>query len=175
MVKEEWDKSDSEEEKPVAVKEQKPMKKADEKIATRVDTLTEEKIAEKLRMQKMEENSKIALVRELVGIKENKIDSLVPVTKEDFEQFGKAISEKIQMFSTSEHYSDLIENITKEICVDLKTPSLKKLKIFMDNLANAKQKQEKNTKSKTKIKGIGVKMDLEKDLYGGSIEEGFDG
>merc|ERR1712150_379214 len=180
MGKEEWDKSDSEEEKPVAVKEQrsmksKPKKKADEKIATRVDTLTEEeKIAEKLRMQKMEENSKIALVRELVGIKENKIDSLVPVTKEDFEQFGKAISEKIQMFSTSEHYSDLIENITKEICVDLKTPSLKKLKIFMDNLANAKQKQEKITKSKTKIKGIGVKMELEKDIYGGSIEEGFD-
>merc|ERR1719322_834647 len=102
-----------------------------------------EKIAEKLRQQKIEENSKLELAKNLVGIKENKIDGLVPVTKEDFEQFGKAISEKIQMFSTSEHYSDLIENITKEICVDLKTSALKKLKIHMDHLANEKQKIEK--------------------------------
>merc|ERR1711894_503915 len=140
----------------------------EKELAARRPQTEEEKLAEKLKQQKLEEKANIDQLRELVGIKENKIDSLVPVTKEDFEQFGKAISEKIQMFSTSEHYSDLIENITKEICVDLKTPSLKKLKIFMDNLANAKQKQE------TKIKGIGVKMDLEKDLYGGSIEEGFD-
>ena len=56
----------------------------------------------------------------ILGIKEKKIDGLVPVTKEDFEQFGKAISEKIQMFSSSEHYSELIENITKEICIDRK-------------------------------------------------------
>ena len=54
------------------------------------------------------------------GLKENKIDSLVPVTKEDFDQFGKAISEKISAFSTSEHYSDLVENITKDVCVDRK-------------------------------------------------------
>ena len=56
----------------------------------------------------------------ILGIKEKKVDGLVPVTKEDFEQFGKAISEKIQMFSSSEHYSELIENITKEICIDRK-------------------------------------------------------
>ena len=60
----------------------------------------------------------------ILGIKEKKIDGLVPVTKEDFEQFGKAISEKIQMFSSSEHYSELIENITKEICIDRKLLTL---------------------------------------------------
>jgi len=179
-VKDAWDKSDTEEEKPPSPIEHKPAKpknkkKIDEKKSLRTEPLTdEEKLAEKLRQQKMEETSKIELARNLLGIKEKKIDGLVPVTKEDFEQFGKAISEKIQMFSSSEHYSELIENITKEICIDLKISSLKKLKIHMDNLANAKQKLEKSVKPKAKSKGIGVKMDLEKDLYGGSIGDGFD-
>merc|ERR1719322_481313 len=134
-----------------------------------------EKIAEKLRQQKIEENSKLALAKNLVGIKENKIDGLVPVTKEDFEQFGKAISEKIQMFSTSEHYSDLIENITKEICVDLNTASLKKVKLNIESLHSAKLKEEKALKSgKKSVKGKSVKMDLDKDIYGGSIGDGFD-
>merc|ERR1712064_18761 len=106
---------------------------------------------------------------------ETKIYGLVPVTKEDFEQFGKAISEKIQMFSTSEHYSDLIENITKEICVDLNTASLKKVKLNIESLHSAKLKEEKALKSgKKSVKGKSVKMDLDKDLYGGSIGDGFD-
>jgi len=190
-IKDAWDKSDSEEDKSKGSNSEetkvkaKPKKKLAEKIAEREalkqkelearQPLTEEqKLAEKLRLQKLEEKANIEHLRDMCGIKENKIDGLVPVTKEDFEQFGKAISEKIQMFSTSEHYSDLIENITKEICVDLKTSVLKKLKIHMDHLANEKQKLEKSSKSKTKSKGFGVKMDLEKDLYGGSIGDGFD-
>merc|ERR1712083_134952 len=93
----------------------KPKKKLAEKIAereaqkqkeleARKPQTEEEKLAEKLRQQKLEEKANIDQLRDMCGIKENKIDSLVPVTKEDFEQFGKAISEKIQMFSTSEHY-----------------------------------------------------------------------
>jgi len=180
-VKDAWDKSDSEEEKPISRKEPAPIKlkskkKLDEKKTIRTEAMTdEEKIAEKLRQQKIEENSKLELAKNLVGIKENKIDGLVPVTKEDFEQFGKAISEKIQMFSTSEHYSDLIENITKEICVDLNTASLKKVKLNIESLHSAKLKEEKALKSgKKSVKGKSVKMDLDKDLYGGSIGDGFD-
>jgi len=136
-IKDAWDKSDSEEDKSKGSNSEetkvkaKPKKKLAEKIAEREalkqkelearQPLTEEqKLAEKLRLQKLEEKANIEHLRDMCGIKENKIDGLVPVTKEDFEQFGKAISEKIQMFSTSEHYSDLIENITKEICVDRK-------------------------------------------------------
>jgi len=180
-VKDAWDKSDTEEEKPPSPIEHKPAKpknkkKIDEKKSLRTEPLTdEEKLAEKLRQQKMEETSKIELARNLLGIKEKKIDGLVPVTKEDFEQFGKAISEKIQMFSSSEHYSELIENITKEICIDLNTTSLKKVKLNIESLHSAKLKEEKALKSgKKSVKGKSVKMDLDKDLYGGSIGDGFD-
>merc|ERR1712141_149621 len=116
------------------------------------------------RLQKLEENANIQLARDMCGLKENKIDSLVPLTKEDFDQFGKAISEKISAFSTSEHYSDLVENITKDVCVDLNTASLKKLKLHIESLHSAQLKEEKASKSKKSVgKGKSVKMDLEKD------------
>ena len=54
------------------------------------------------------------------GIKTGSIDNLVPESKEDFELLGKAIVEKIQLFSTSQHYNDLIEDVANKICVDRK-------------------------------------------------------
>jgi len=193
-VKDDWDKSDSDDEKlvlgnptkqdskeklvlgnPTKQDSKLPKKNLKKTLQVKEAPLTEEeKIAEKLKQQKIEENANMQLLKDMVGLKENKIDNLVPVTKEDFEQFGKAIIEKISTFSSSEHYSELIENITKEICVDLKNVSLKKLKIHIEGLIAAKQKQEKMTKPKHKTKGIGVKMDLEKDIYGGSVGDGFD-
>merc|ERR1712020_446765 len=121
--------------------------------AQRAPLTEEERLAEKLRLQKLEENANIQLARDMCGLKENKIDSLVPVTKEDFDQFGKAISEKISAFSSSEYYTDLIENVTKDICVDLNTTSLKKLKLHIEGLHSAKLKEEKASKSKIKGKG----------------------
>merc|ERR1711974_592722 len=159
-VKDDWKKSESEEEKQVkgrseaAKTDPMPSKKISKKNMTgkacikQAPITEEEKLAEKLRMQKMEEDSKLQLARDLVGLKENKIDTLVPVTKEDFDHFGKAVSEKIQTFSSSEYYTDLIENVTKDICVDLKPATLKKLKIHIDSLINAKIREEKIAKSK---------------------------
>jgi len=191
-IKDAWDKSDSEEDKSkdstseeAKPAKTKPKKKLADKIAERealreqqqaerAPLTEEEKLAEKLRQQKLEENANIQLARDMCGLKENKIDSLVPVTKEDFDHFGKAVSEKIQTFSSSEYYTDLIENVTKDICVDLNTTSLKKLKLHIEGLHSAKLKEEKASKSKIKGKGKSVKMDLEKDLYGGSIGDGYD-
>jgi len=192
-IKDAWDKSDSEDDiskdsnnEENKITKTKPKKKLADKIAerealkekeraARAPLTEEEKLAEKLRLQKLEENANIQQLRDMCGLKENKIDSLVPVTKEDFDQFGKAISEKISAFSTSEHYSDLVENITKDVCVDLNTASLKKLKLHIESLHSAKLKEEKASKSKKSVgKGKSVKMDLEKDVYGGSIGDGFD-
>merc|ERR1712141_211354 len=115
-VKDAWDKSDSEEDaskdstseeaKPAKTK---PKKKLADKIAERealreqqqaerAPLTEEEKLAEKLRQQKLEENANIQLARDMCGLKENKIDSLVPVTKEDFDHFGKAVSENPNVF-----------------------------------------------------------------------------
>lgn len=180
-VKDAWDNSDSEDEKPKINSETKTQKdcskpkSAVKKVLGNVPLTEEEKVAARIRAQKEEDDCNMQLLKDMVGLKENKIDSLVPVTKEDFDQFGKAISEKISAFSTSEHYSDLVENITKDVCVDLNTASLKKLKLHIESLHSAKLKDEKASKSKKSVgKGKSVKMDLAKDVYGGSIGDGFD-
>ena len=45
---------------------------------------------------------------------------MVPVTKEEFTEFAKALCEKIRLFNNSEHYNDLLESITKDLVIDSK-------------------------------------------------------
>ena len=51
---------------------------------------------------------------------EGGLDSMVPVTKEEFTEFAKALCEKIRLFNNSEHYNDLLESITKDLVIDSK-------------------------------------------------------
>ncbi len=43
-----------------------------------------------------------------------------PESKEDFEEFEAALSEKICQFSESEHYPDCVEKLIKNICLGCK-------------------------------------------------------
>jgi len=129
----------------------------------------EDKLAEKLRRQKMEEDAQYALTRDMLGLQTGSIDALVPETKEDFEAFGKLICEKIRMFSNSDHYNEFLETTIKDLAIDLPVPSLKRVKIHVEGLHSTRLKEEKASKSKQK-KGTGkasLKSDLDKDLFGG--------
>jgi len=178
-VKDAWDAdSDEEDEKVAAAPAAKPAakKKLRSKIALREaaeaqadeDLTPEEKAAEKLRAMKMEENAQMSLTRDMLGLKSGAIDSMVPVTKEDFESFGKALAEKIRLFNNSEHYQDLLESITKDLVIDMTVPTLKKVKIHVEGMHSTRLKEEKS-KSKPKVgKGkTSLKNDLDKDLFGG--------
>ena len=46
---------------------------------------------------------------------------MVPQTKEDFDNFAKALCEKIRLFNSSEHYNDMLESITKDLIIDSKS------------------------------------------------------
>jgi len=187
-VKDAWD-ADSEEEKSkeepapsdsAAAAKVSKKKKLRDKIALKEaaqaqdeedDSLKspEDKLAEKLRRQKMEEDAQFALTRDMLGLKTGSIDAMVPETKEDFEAFGKLICEKIRMFSSSDHYNELLEATIKDIAIDLPVPSLKRVKIHVEGLHSTRLKEEKASKSKQK-KNTGkasLKSDLDKDLFGG--------
>jgi len=186
-VKDAWD-ADSDEEKseekaadaaapkPATTKKNKKLR---DKIALKEaaaaqeedDSLSpEDKLAEKLRLQKMEENAQYNLTRDMLGLKTGSIDSMVPATKEDFENFAKAICEKIRAFSSSDHYNGLLETVTKDLALDMPVPSLKKVKIHVEGLHSTRLKEEKASKNK-KAKGTAgrtsLKNDLDKDLFGG--------
>jgi len=132
----------------------------------------EGKLDEKLRAQKIAEAADREMARELMGggpVGSGSIDSMIPTTKDDFKQFSKAISEKVQQFNESSHYNDFVEGLIKDLALDLSAPTLKKVKIHVETLHSTKVKDE-NAKAKGKKgkKGSTVKMDLTKDLFGGS-------
>jgi len=187
-VKDAWD-ADSEEEKSKAEAEKaaapkaatSKKKKLRDKIALKEAALNdndeddslkspEDKLAEKLRLQKMEEKAQFELTRDMLGLQTGSIDSIVPETKEDFEAFAKAISEKIRVFSSSDHYNELLETVTKDLALDMPVPSLKRVKIHVEGLHSTRLKEEKAVKSKKNKATTGkasLKNDLDKDLFGG--------
>merc|ERR1711971_495315 len=77
-----------------------------ERAENELNDTPEARLAEKLRQQKLAEEGDLELARELLGAKdgseakEGTLDAMSPVTKEDFEEFQKAISEKIANFQT---------------------------------------------------------------------------
>ena len=71
------------------------------------------KLAEKLRLQKLAEDNDLKLAQEMfsggsVGAVGG-IEAMNPETKEEFEDFSKAVLEKITSLATSEHFQDFAE------------------------------------------------------------------
>merc|ERR1712029_1148331 len=132
------------------------------------DLTEEEKASAKMHAMKMEEQAQMSLTRDMFGLGSGKVDDMVPQTKEDFDNFAKALCEKIRLFNNSEHYNDMLESITKDLVIDMSVPTLKKVKIHVEGMHSTRLKEEKS-KSKPKVgKGkTSLKNDLDKDLFGG--------
>merc|ERR1719342_1102587 len=69
------------------------------------DLTEEEKASAKMHAMKMEEQAQMSLTRDMFGLGSGKVDDMVPQTKEDFDNFAKALCEKIRLFNSSEHYN----------------------------------------------------------------------
>lgn len=80
----------------------------------------EGKLAEKLRAQKLAELDSLEAARDMLGVKSGSIDAMIPTSKDDFDQFNKAIVEKVQLFSNSSHYNDFVEALIKDLTLDRK-------------------------------------------------------
>jgi len=150
--------------------------KAASKAAQEAANTPEGKLAAKLKAQKLAEERDLQMARELMGGggPPGSIDGMVPTTKDEFEQLSKAITEKVQLFNQSSHYSDFVEGLIKDLALDLPAATLKKVKIHVETLHSTKvREQNAKTKGKGK-KGTTVKMDLTKDLFGGGADgEGY--
>ncbi len=88
-----------------------------------------------------------------------------PVTREEFAEFEKALTEKITAQATSTHYPDLVEALVKNITLDLNASAIKKIKLDLDALHSTKMKEERAASAKAKkakAKGGSIRMDTEK-------------
>ncbi|CAH1720808.1 hypothetical protein AGLY_006546 [Aphis glycines] len=175
-IKDSWD-AEEEETKKVETKvpEKKTKSKLEQKIAERErkQKIENEKMRrkfleaeensnmtpeeKKLLQQKLQEEADLEVAKEMLGVDENdedSIDRMNPKSKEDFVVFEQALQKKIQSFSKSDHYSDFIEELIRNLSVTLSMNDLRKLKASVDNMSAEKLKAEKGDKNK-KNKGKG--------------------
>uniref|UniRef100_A0AAY5KMZ3 Eukaryotic translation initiation factor 3 subunit J n=1 Tax=Esox lucius TaxID=8010 RepID=A0AAY5KMZ3_ESOLU len=165
-------------------KKQEELKK---KLAEDEELTPEQQLAEKLRVQKLQEEADLELAKEAFGISVSSssnnvagIEAMCPSSKEDFTEFQRLLKEKILQFEKSVHYSSFLESLFRELSNHtsemLEVEDLKKISSSLTVLLNEKQKQEKANKGKKKKKGAvlggGMKAKGKDDLadYGG-----FDG
>lgn len=145
-------------------RERKAKEEAERKLKEKEETLTpEERRAEQLRRQRLQEEADLRLAMETFGVTEestNSSDNGVLNSKMEFEQYCAALSLKMSQFSKHTEFPPLAEELIKCIALHLSPASLKKVKALIDNLLIEKQKMEKAKKNKGKGK---AKLKIEGD------------
>ncbi|XP_043254866.1 eukaryotic translation initiation factor 3 subunit J [Colletes gigas] len=146
-------------------REKKAREEAERKAKEKEEALTpEEKRAEQLRRQRLQEEADLRLAMETFGVAEEStlsLDNSVPNTKEEFELYGIILNQKLNQFAKNTEFSPFAEELIKSIALNLSSAYLKKVKTMIDNLLIEKQKLEKGDKSK-KNKGKGkAKLKIE--------------
>ncbi|XP_061077797.1 eukaryotic translation initiation factor 3 subunit J-A-like isoform X2 [Conger conger] len=150
-------------------KKQEELKKRLDQSPEKDDITAEEELAEKLRVQQLQEEADLELAKDAFGISNNVtgIDAMSPSSKDDFTEFEKLLKEKISPYEKSVHYSSFLESLFRDLCISLEVEDLKKINTSLTMLLSEKQKQEKN-KAKKKKKGVvpagGLKAKMKDDL-----------
>lgn len=147
----------------------------------------EEQIAEKLRLQKLQEAADLKLAMETLGMTadssvEGSIDGMVPTNKAEFTQLAQLISNRVSLFREKDEFPNFVEELVKNIslhckCVQrppiveclAKPPfilavssiDIKRIKTAVDNLYIEKQKLEKEKTKKPKKGGNKPKLRME--------------
>ncbi|XP_054627325.1 eukaryotic translation initiation factor 3 subunit J-B isoform X2 [Dunckerocampus dactyliophorus] len=140
----------------------------------------EDQLAEKLRVQKLQEDADLELAKDAFGVGSSSvagIDAMCPSSKEDFTEFEKLLKEKLSQFEKSVHYSSFLDSLFRELCIALEVDDLKKISNSLSVLLSEKQKQEKQNKGKKKKKGVlpggGLKAQMRDDLDYGGFDGGY--
>lgn len=164
-------------------REKKAKEEAERKAKEKEETLTpEEKREELLRRQRLQEEADLRLAMETFGVTEETstgLDAMNPNTKEEFDQFAAALSQKINEYKKHSEFPPFAEELIKSITLNLSSHALKKVKTMVDNLLIEKQKMEKGEKAK-KPKGKGkakLKIEGENTMlseYGDYVYDDYD-
>uniref|UniRef100_T1J3U0 Eukaryotic translation initiation factor 3 subunit J n=1 Tax=Strigamia maritima TaxID=126957 RepID=T1J3U0_STRMM len=134
---------------------------------------------EKLRRKQLEEESDLQLAKEAFGLSDSRsnIDLMEPSSREDFEMFKKCLVDKLTKYEKSVHYVTFLEDLLRDLCINLDSDDIKKFTSALNALSSEKAKAAKA--SKTKKKGaakkaslvVGKANDFDMGDYGGAADE----
>lgn len=86
-----------------------------------------ERLAEKLRLQKLQEESDLLTALDTLGLTAEKttspssgIDGMSPTNKAEFSELSEAISKKVSTFKSSEEFPGFLEELVQSVCANCK-------------------------------------------------------
>jgi len=136
----------------------------------------EGKLAEKLRLQKLEESNQLELAKEMLGVTDDATPGINfnPQTKDEFSELSTTLLEKFKELESSEHYQDFAAQFISGICMNLAIPTLKKVKSEAEAFTSAKLKEERASKSKKGKPGKAtIKMETDRSMFGRGLDDGY--
>lgn len=93
---------------------------AEEKERERIASMTpEEKLAEKLRIQKIQEEADLRVAMDTFGVVErtgNGIDGLHPTNRAGLTELADAINQKVTLYKDLDDFAGFLEELTRSIC-----------------------------------------------------------
>ncbi|GAB6032392.1 hypothetical protein CHUAL_011031 [Chamberlinius hualienensis] len=137
----------------IAEKENKEKSELDEDSEKQVVLSPEEIYEEKLRRQRLQEDADLEFAKETFGIKEEgkcSLESMRPTTKPEFDSFRTALAETITKHDKSPCYVAFLDELFRDICLNLEAEDVKKLGNTIQILGNEKLKIKTASKGKKK-------------------------
>ncbi|KAL9987006.1 hypothetical protein ACROYT_G001240 [Oculina patagonica] len=148
--------------------------KQEESKSTKETELTEEeKLEEKLRQQKLVEESDLEIAKQAFGVKDDvgskSIDDMNPSTKEEFVELSQLVVKKLSNYESSAEYVSFLEMLFRDLCASLDADDVKRLGSAINILSTEKLKAQKAKKGKKSVKkatlsGASAKAGRKEDL-----------
>lgn len=108
------------------------------------DDSLDDPLAEKLRQQRLVEESDFALANELFGEDACDLEKFMPKSAKEFEHYATMIAGKyLRPYQTSAHYVALLKALIRKSTVSLNSADAKELESLMGVIRNEKVKEEK--------------------------------
>mmetsp|Transcript_5212 Transcript_5212/g.19119 ORF Transcript_5212/g.19119 Transcript_5212/m.19119 type:complete len:215 (-) Transcript_5212:4966-5610(-) len=147
----------------------KPKPQADKKSKAKAKVVVEEPladpVAEKLRQQRLVEESDFAMAKEMLGeaAKEVNLDEMIPKSEADFITYGKLVAKKVAHFESSIHYATMLKTMIKASTESMRADDVNELLSTCKVIFNEKQKAEKAAQGNKKKSKVGKSLKVERD------------
>uniref|UniRef100_A0A0D9VBJ0 Eukaryotic translation initiation factor 3 subunit J n=1 Tax=Leersia perrieri TaxID=77586 RepID=A0A0D9VBJ0_9ORYZ len=170
-VKESWEEEEEEKPKPQPVEKAtpKPSGKAAAKKGKQIaststevqDETLDDPALEKLRQQRLVEESDFKATTELFGKKdgsEKSLDTFIPKSESDFVEYAELIANKLRPYEKSFHYMGLLKDVMRLSMTSLKGADAKDISSSVAAIANEKIKAEREAAAGKKKQGAKKKQ-----------------
>jgi len=165
-------------EKEAKQREEMELKRQQQELENELNT-PEGKLAEKLRLQRLEEENQLELAKDMMGVTDAAAAApcginFNPTTKEEFAQLRTTLLDKLREAEASEHYQDFGVELINGIAMNLTVPTLKRVKGDVEGFVSAKLKEERANKSKKgKPVKASIKMETDRSMFGRGLDDGY--